>query len=285
MDGSLRPKLAVGVSGSTAQIKGEDHGVKSNQNLFFSFQKFNLPNAGDNAVFSCSNGFCGANAGDIRNVISRVNITGNNGPSTINGGISFSGTNLSTANLWFFNPQGVIFGNGAAVNVPGAFHVANATQLSIGAISFDLATIDVSSLNVDPGVFGFAGVDVQVDPLPADPVTITPTNGVTLGDATLSGGEIRTGSGAIEVNGTLLTTRGTALVAGGTGTITISGDSLIVENNKTTTLNSGGNLHIQTTDGVNVTAEAGAASLTSTVNVKTLSTDAAITNNGNFFVV
>ncbi len=277
VDGRIRPAAVVGITGSEAFIRGEDHGVKSGSNLFFSFQKFNLNAPTDKATFSCSNGFCGASAGSIQNVISRINSFGNQGLSTINGEIAFAGTNLSAANLWLFNPQGVVIGSGAVINVPGAFHVGNATQLDFpGAGNFDLATTDVSSLTVAPGGFGFVGVDPDGAGATG---TINPSNGVSL-----NGGTITTFNGPIEVNATTVIANGSTLNAS-TGSISISGTNLVVQDGSTTTLNSTGNLQIQesSTNDLVMNAGSGSATLTSAAGVKTLTSNADITvSHGTF---
>ena len=95
-------------------------GVKNNSNLFHSFQEFNI-NQGQKVYFS--------NPQDINNIITRI--TGNN-PSNINGVLGINGT----ANLFFINPKGIIFGEGSSLDINGSFigSTANSINFSDGNI-------------------------------------------------------------------------------------------------------------------------------------------------------
>ncbi len=80
-------------------------GVETEGNLFHSFREFNI-NEGKGAYFE--------NPAAIRNIFSRV--TGNN-PSDIMGRLGV----LGNANLFFINPNGIIFGNNASLDIKGSF--------------------------------------------------------------------------------------------------------------------------------------------------------------------
>ncbi|MBO3457340.1 S-layer family protein [Aetokthonos hydrillicola Thurmond2011] len=90
-----------------------DGGATRGNNLFHSFQDFNI-NAGRGAYFSNPTG--------IDNIISRV--TGGN-PSNIFGTLGV----LGKANLFFINPNGIIFGSNARLDLNGSFLASTANSL------------------------------------------------------------------------------------------------------------------------------------------------------------
>lgn len=92
------------------QASGETVG----NNVFHSFTQFNVE-SGNTALFTASAG--------TENIISRV--TGGNA-SQIDGSIT---SDVAGANLWLFNPNGVMFGKGASVDVQGSFFVSTADNL------------------------------------------------------------------------------------------------------------------------------------------------------------
>ncbi|MEO1373983.1 MAG: filamentous hemagglutinin N-terminal domain-containing protein, partial [Cyanobacteria bacterium J06635_10] len=92
------------------QLKHIDGGAIRGINLFHSFREFNI-GEGNSAYFS--------NPVAIRNIFTRV--TGNN-PSQLFGKLGV----LGDANLYFFNPNGIIFGRNASLDIRGSF-VASTT--------------------------------------------------------------------------------------------------------------------------------------------------------------
>ncbi|MBE9044688.1 filamentous hemagglutinin N-terminal domain-containing protein [Pleurocapsales cyanobacterium LEGE 10410] len=85
-------------------------GAQREQNLFHSFQEFNV-SEGRGAIF--------ANPNAIDNIFSRV--TGSN-PSNILGRLGVGGA----ANLYLINPNGIVFGENAALDVQGSFTATTA---------------------------------------------------------------------------------------------------------------------------------------------------------------
>jgi filamentous hemagglutinin family protein len=91
-------------------------GSTRGQNLFHSLQQFSLPNSTDLAGFLTAPG--------IQNVIVRVTGAGQPFISTINGTIFTLNETLSAispVNLFLINPNGIIFGPNARLNVGGSF--------------------------------------------------------------------------------------------------------------------------------------------------------------------
>src|SRR5204862_6956839 len=115
-DGTLR-RPAVGLTGPSFLIS-EALGRLAGSNLFYSFQVFNVGNA-ESATFVTT-------TAGLTNVISRV--TGGN-PSWINGLVSLRSTNAAP-NFFFINSAGVVFGQGAQINVPAGFHASTANYCS-----------------------------------------------------------------------------------------------------------------------------------------------------------
>lgn len=124
----------------------ESLGRLAGGNLFHSFQTFNI-GQGESAFFVTT-------TPTINNVISRI--TGGR-PSTINGPIFFVAAGGSP-DFYFINPAGVIFGTGAFIDVPGAFHVSTADYVSFldGRLYADPTKASTFS-SATPEAFGFLG--------------------------------------------------------------------------------------------------------------------------------
>jgi len=120
---------------------GADLGQQRGGNLFHSFQDFNL-NRFESATFSGPN--------SLNNIISRV--TGGN-PSNIDGLIR----STVPADMYFLNPNGIMFGPNARLDVQGSFHVSTADYLRLAdGGRFDARNPSQSLLTIAPiSAFGF----------------------------------------------------------------------------------------------------------------------------------
>ena len=175
-------------------------GKLAGNNLFHSFQTFNLA-SGEVANFTTT-------SNNIANVISRV--TGGD-PSYINGTVRLT-TAAGRPAFFFIQPAGIIFGAGASVDVPGAFHISTANDLRFadGRFHADLAQSSSFSM-ATPEAFGFIG-NTRATITVKDSVLLKPHNpypiSVVAGDITLdrggfgaAGGEVRAiAVGAIAVD-------------------------------------------------------------------------------------
>ena len=113
----ITPDSSLGAENSVVESNGNrdtvQGGAVRNANLFHSFQEFNV-GAGREAYFVNPNG--------IANIFSRV--TGNNF-SNIQGVLGV----LGNANLYLINPNGILFGENARLDVNGSFFATTADSV------------------------------------------------------------------------------------------------------------------------------------------------------------
>ncbi|MFW5664500.1 MAG: filamentous hemagglutinin N-terminal domain-containing protein [Coleofasciculus sp.] len=116
-------------------------GARRGSNLFHSFQEFNV-DPGQQVYF--------ANPADVNHILTRV--TGTN-LSNIFGTLGVEGA----ASLYLINPNGIIFGKDAKLDVAGSFVASTADGIRLGEQGLFLATEPEEStlLSIQPGVFFF----------------------------------------------------------------------------------------------------------------------------------
>jgi filamentous hemagglutinin family protein len=210
-DGTLPHSSSVTLDGNTAVITG---GTQARRNLFHSFREFSV-GRGQTASFR------GVDR-SIVNIFSRVT-----GPeaSRINGRIEVLQANgtVSPANLFLLNPNGIIFGRHASLNIGGSFLATTASRINFADGNRFSATAPQSSplltVSVPTGLqFGHAPgsiVDRSTAPVldrsgnPILDTSETPARGLNVaanrtlalvgGDVTLPGGRLFTAGGRIEL--------------------------------------------------------------------------------------
>ncbi|MEO1433227.1 MAG: filamentous hemagglutinin N-terminal domain-containing protein [Cyanobacteria bacterium J06633_8] len=114
-------------------------GAIRNNNLFHSFKEFNV-NLNQKVYFK--------NPDNITNILTRV--TGNN-VSKIFGTLGVKGT----ANLFLINPNGIIFGENAILDISGSFSATTAESIFIDNYEFSAVNSDETPLlkiNLTPGL-------------------------------------------------------------------------------------------------------------------------------------
>ena len=144
----------IAVDGSTAtQVNGNaisptGTGTVNGGNLYHSFSEFNVPQSG--VIFNTGNS--ALNGADVRNIINRV--TGDN-PSAILGTIE-SRQAFPNANLYLMNPNGIVFGQNARLDIGGSFHATTGTGLGFDSGTFNVDKNSLSFPSGDPKTIRFA---------------------------------------------------------------------------------------------------------------------------------
>lgn len=188
--------LGTRVNNSTSPCNGGTctitDGKPAGINLFHSFKDFSVPDGGRALFIYDTN--------SIRNIINRV--TGSS-RSDINGIISANGS----ANVFLINPNGIIFGPNAQLNIGGSFVATTANAIGFGTLgSFGPNTgNDVSLLTVNPSAFLFNQIAAQSTITNQSVLGLQVPDGQSLllvgGDVRLDGGVVRARGGRIELGG------------------------------------------------------------------------------------
>ena len=253
LDGTLGP--AQTLSGPNYTIDSTV-GALRGTNLFHSFGAFNV-RTGESATFTNSTPV------PISNVFARV--TG--GQVSVVDGLLRS--TIAGADLYLLNPQGVMFGPNAALDVPGAFHVSTADYLRLAdGGMFRADPQQPSVLTSAPAIaFGFLGPTVAA--VSFDRATVEVKDGQTFsviaGDISVSAATLRAAGGRLQIAsvgsaGEVVTTPGlplnsfsrlgeihlsqganaTVSSAAGAGTVVIRGGKLVVDSSASINANSNG---------------------------------------------
>ncbi|WP_414622596.1 filamentous hemagglutinin N-terminal domain-containing protein [Calothrix sp. CCY 0018] len=200
-------------------------GAERGQNLFHSLQEFNI-NQGRGAYFVVPND-------TIQNVLTRV--TGNNSSSIngILGTISNRNFDPTNANLFLINPNGIVFGENATLDVNGSFMGTSANAIKFGEQGFFSATNPQAPplLTVNPDALLFNQINQNAaiqnnsvapagtDPAGFDVSGLRVPDGKSLlllgGNVNMNGGNLNAYGGRVELGG---------LAAPGTVALDIDGD-------------------------------------------------------------
>ena len=198
-DNTLPNNSIVTPNGNVFQIDG---GTTVGNNLFHSFEDFSIP-TGNQAFFN--------NATTIDNILTRV--TGGN-ISSIDGLIGANGS----ANLFLINPNGIIFGPNAQLNIGGSFFGSTAESIVFDDGSQFSATNENSQpiltintpiglqMGRQPGTISINGNGMAVTPENSSsvlPLLVNPgqTLAIVGGEVTLEGAILAAPGGRIEIGG------------------------------------------------------------------------------------
>ena len=219
-----------------------DGGVKLDANLFHSFQEFNVSEGG--SVYF-------ANPQGITDIFSRV--TGSN-PSNIFGKLGV----LGDANLYLINPNGIVFGENASLDVGGSFVATTANGIEFGERgSFSASNPEVPRLlSVNPSALFFNAVENQAGIQNNSVVGLRVADGKSVllvgGNVNFDGGRLFAAGGRVDLGG---------LAAPGNVNIFFDGDNLKLgfpenltradvsfTNNANVLISTGGNIAVNARD-------------------------------------
>jgi filamentous hemagglutinin family protein len=239
-DGTLGKESSV-VTPIAPNTKRIDGGAIRGSNLFHSFREFNI-NSGNATYFS--------NPASIRTIFSRV--TGNN-PSLLLGKLGVDGH----ASLFFINPNGIIFGKNASLDLKGAFIGTNANNISF------------------PDGNNFSATNPQGPPL----LTIDTPTPIGLEFASSPGtiinaGNLQSGTNLSLISGTVVSSGKLSTPQGNLSLVTISS-----ENNSVVKLDNTGKLNSEIITSANSVRSTPKLSLPELVNYSQI--DAVVTINRN----
>jgi filamentous hemagglutinin family protein len=257
-DGTLgveRSRLGtVTVNGQTSLIVDSIvGGVQRGQNLFHSFQEFNVA-AGRGVYFRSSDAA-------IQNILARV--TGNKN-SNIEGTLGTVG--LGSPNLFLINPNGILFGKNSSLDVQGSFAATTASAIGFGTTGEFSATNPQQPgalLTVDPSAFIFASLQkpgaIVVQSQARQSVIGNNTfglrvrNGQTLlllgGDVLIDNGQLNAWGGRMEIG-----------AAGAIGTVMLNQNKSLMfsaEQSRGTVTFEGGNVDVSLDNGGDLVVTAG----------------------------
>ena len=239
-EAQVRPDATLGAEGSrvrAGRVTGRDGatrdsdviegGAQRGGNLFHSFEQFDVPE-GRGAYFG--------NPANVRNIFSRVTSTDR---SEIFGTLGV----LGNANLFFLNPNGILFGPNASLDVGGSFVGTTANSVQFGELGFFSATNPEAPalLTINPSAFLFNQIPTgNITNLSTAPAGFQPSGnpefGLRVGDGqslVLLGGDVEMDGGRINALGGRIELGG--LASAGIAGLAIDGSTfrLIVPRNAT----------------------------------------------------
>jgi filamentous hemagglutinin family protein len=197
----------------------QDAGRLAGRNLFHSFETFNI-GSGESATFTAS-------TPGLANILARVS---GGSSSQINGLLRVEAGGAQPA-FWLINPAGVVFGGGASLSVPGAFHVTTANYIRFGDGDFHADPAKASTFSsLSPEAYGFLGttrasVRIEAGALLSHRATVD----IVAGDVSIGQGQLLTHSGDIRIaamGGQVSVVGLDGPVVGASGNVSIVGGSV-----------------------------------------------------------
>jgi len=215
-------------------------GEQRGHNLFHSFSSFGVA-ADETATFTGPDPIEGPQS--VSNVISRVS---GGDESQIDGTLR---STIPGADLFLINPSGVVFGEGATLDVPGSFHASTGDYLGFGAEGLERFYGDPSRESVlstaPPGAFGFLG-EGPAAAISVEGARLAVPDGETL---ELVGGDVTLSAAQLDASGE---TPGTIAIRG--GRVVIEEGSRVLAENLGGGEDAGGTIHIAASESVLVDA-------------------------------
>ncbi len=218
-DRTLPENSRVTPEGNVLTIEG---GTRAGNNLFHSFEQFDIP-SDTRAYFN--------NALDLDNILTRV--TGSS-ISQIDGAIAANGT----ANLFLLNPNGIVFGPEASLDIGGSFFASSGETIQFAnGDTFSTSTASAEPiLSVSVPVGLGLGSGSIVNQSRADTVGLRVDGGNEIGlfgrTIELNGGYLSAPDGRIELSGDRIQLSQQAIVdtsGTGGGEIVVNGDRVILK--------------------------------------------------------
>ena len=186
-DGSVGQQVDIQAPDKVYEITS-DLGQTRGNNLFHSFEQFNVE-TGYTANFS--------GPANIQNIISRV--TGA-GASHIDGTLQSS---IQGANLFLLNPNGVLFGANASLNISGSFYTSTADYVKLGDQDYFYAdpAKQSSFVSAEPSAFGFLSNTPNKIEVSGSQLSVAEGQTLSLvgGDITLDGAQLNAVNGTVNI--------------------------------------------------------------------------------------
>ena len=206
-DGTLgaESSVVIPIDPLTNQIEG---GANRGANLFHSFEQFSVPANGETRF---------NNDLIIQNVIGRV--TGSSA-SSIDGLIKTNGT----ANLFLINPNGIIFGPNASLEIGGSFLASTASSLNFA----DGTQFSATAPQTSPLLTVSVPIGLQFGPTPGSIINRSQASRAVNSLESPAGLQVQTGKTLALVGGNVLLEGGNITAAGGLVELgSVAGNSLV----------------------------------------------------------